>query len=321
MKRSIYLAALAALASTSAFAQSSVTVYGRLNATVERQKTGSNSIYALQNNASRIGFKGLEDLGGGLKAGFLIEHGFNVDTGAQSQTAFWARESNVYLQGTFGKVRLGNMGPTAAYFALADYISMHNHDTGTSSDAFYLYPGDARNMIAYTSPTFSGLQVEAQVGLGENQRPRTNVLAANYDAGPLHLGAGWVKQDKTKELGVRGLYELGAFTVGAYFIRNEFDVLGVTNKRNSYRVSGMYAIGEGEIHANVGWAGKIKSGGTTIANSDAMQYTIGYNHNLSKRTKVYGFYTAVNNKAAAAYNVGTPGADFSSLAVGIRHNF
>jgi predicted porin len=322
MKRSIALAALAALASTGAYAQSSVTIYGRLNTTVERQKTGDTSIYALQNNASRIGFKGLEDLGGGLKAGFLIEHGFSVDTGAQTQTAFWARESNVYLQGSFGKVRLGNMGPTAAYFATADYISMHNHDTGTSSDAFYLYPGDGRNMIAYTTPTFSGLQVEAQVGLGEGQRPRTNVLAANYDAGPLHLGAGWVKQEKTKELGLRGLYELGQITVGAYFIRNEFDAgAGAIAKRNAYRLSGMYAIGAGEIHANVGWAGKVKVGGTTISNSDAMQYTIGYNHNLSKRTKVYGFYTAVNNKDAASYNVGTPGADFSSIAVGIRHNF
>ena len=77
MKRSIFLAALATLTSGAALAQSSVTVYGRLNVSAERQKDGDTTINALQNNASRIGFKGTEDLGGGLKASFLLEHGFN----------------------------------------------------------------------------------------------------------------------------------------------------------------------------------------------------------------------------------------------------
>ncbi|HEV7913620.1 MAG TPA: porin, partial [Albitalea sp.] len=288
MKRSIFLAAMATIATTSAFAQSSVTVYGRLNATVERQKDGSTSIYALQNNASRIGFRGVEDLGGGLKAGFLIEHGFNVDTGAASGT-FWGRESNVYLQGGFGKLRLGNMGPTNAYFTTADYVSMHNHDTGTSSDAFYLYPGDATNMVAYTSPSFGGLVVDVQVGLGEGRVvagstvPRTNVVTANYDAGPLHAGASYLKQGGSKEYGLRGLYEMGDFTVGSYWARNEISLLGVTTKRDTFRVSGMYVVGASEFHANIGWAGKVKVGGTTLADSNATQWTFAYNYNLSKR--------------------------------------
>src|SRR5688572_24830126 len=82
MNRSIFLAALATLASTAAVAQSSITVYGRLNETVERQKAEDVSVWRLQNNASRIGFKGTEDLGGGLSAGFQIEHGFDADTGS-----------------------------------------------------------------------------------------------------------------------------------------------------------------------------------------------------------------------------------------------
>ena len=158
MKRSIFLAAVATLAAGSALAQSSVTVYGRLNVTAERFRANNTTTYVLNNNASRIGFKGTEDLGGGMKASFLIESGFSPDTGAASAT-FWGRESWVGLSGDFGKVRLGNMGPTNAYFTTADYISMHNHDTGTSEDKLYDYPGRATNMIAYTSPSFGGLVI------------------------------------------------------------------------------------------------------------------------------------------------------------------
>jgi len=333
MKRSLFLAAVATLAGTSALAQSSVTIYGRLNTTVERQKDGDTSITALQNNASRIGFKGSEDLGGGLKASFLLEHGFNVDTGGQTQSAFWGRESWVALEGGFGRVRLGNMGPTAAYFATADYISMHNHDTGTSSDAFYLYPGDARNMIAYNTPNFSGFTGELQYGLKETDAADTRgtlVLAGNYVGGPLHLGASYVsapsdtaaKTGKATEFGVRALYEMGPVTVGAYYIANkDDDGAGLELKRNAYRFSAMYAFGASELHANVGVAGKIKANGTTVDDSNATQFTLGYNYNLSKRTKVYGFYTQVDNKANAAYSVSALGNKFSSFAAGVRHNF
>lgn len=338
MKRSLLLAALATLTSGAALAQSSVTIYGRLNETVERQKDGDTTVNALQNNASRIGFKGTEDLGGGLKASFLLEHGFSPDTGSQSQSAFWARESWVALEGGFGRVRLGNMGPTAAYFATADYISMHNHDTGTSSDAFYLYPGDVRNTIAYNSPNFGGVTFDAQVGLAETTNPRkTIVLAANYVGGPLHLGASYVTapagpialgftgDDKHTEFGLRALYEMGPFTAGAYFVRNKLeDGSGNSATRNAYRLSGMYAMGAGEFHLNFGSAGAFKSSGATLVDK-ATQFTAGYNYNLSKRTKVYAFYTQVNNKGDAVtggdYYVSTPGTKFSSIAAGVRHNF
>ncbi|MEK8047156.1 porin [Ideonella margarita] len=317
MKKIFALTVLAASMAAPAFAQSSVTVYGRLNLTAERQKTDAGSVTNLTNNSSRIGFKGTEDLGGGLKAFFLIEHGFSPDTGAAAST-FWGRESNVGLEGAFGKVRLGNMGPTNAYFTTADYISMHNHDTGTSSDAFYAYPGNAKNMIAYTSPSLSGLVIDAQFGLKEASATKnTVVLTGNYDAGPLHLGGTYLTgPGEAKEFGLRGLYELGAITVGAYYIHNEADVASVTVKRDIYRVSGMYALGASEFHVNVGAAGKAKALGIAADGSSATQYTLGYNYNLSKRTKLYGYYTKVNDG-----NLGAYGGDFSSIAAGIRHNF
>lgn len=336
MKRSLLIAAVSTLAAGSALAQSSVTIYGRLNETVERQKDGSDSTTAVVNNASRIGFKGTEDLGGGLKAFFLIEHGFNADDGRQSSGAFWGRESNVGLtHATLGTLRLGNMGPTAAYFATADYISMHNHDTGTSSDAFYLYPGDARNTVAYKTPNFAGVEAEFQLGLREGGAPGGNVsntqtLAVNYVGGPLHLGFGYVNGPLTfdgttysdsREIGLRALVELGAFTFGTYYARNDLEDVGVDAKRDTFRVSGMFTTGPLELHANVGFAGKFKVNGASEDGTDAKQFTLGANYNLSKRTKVYGFYTKVDNKANAAYSVSADGNDFQSFAVGIRHNF
>ena len=320
MKRSIFLAAVATLAAGSALAQSSVTVYGRLNVTAERFRANNQTTFLMNDNQSRIGFKGSEDMGGGLKASFLIEHRFRADTGAQSGATFWGAESWVGLEGGFGKVRLGNFFVTDAYFTTADYISMHNHDTGTSSDAFYLYKGlPANNMISYTSPSMSGLVMSAQLGLSENtQRGRTYVVAANYDTGPLHLGASYelvgagLNGAKPKEYGLRALYELGDFTFGGYFIRNE-DAFGRNTTRNSVRGSVMYAMGPGELHFNYGKAYGVKGNG--VNNDDGSQFTFAYNYNLSKRTKAYTYYTRVNDDRRLY------GGNYGTFALGIRHNF
>ena len=91
------------------------------------------------------------------------------------------------------------------------------------------------------------------------------------------------------------------------------------------RVSAQYDIGAVELHGAVGLATEINGAGTAPgANEDegkAVQLTVGANYNLSKRTKVYAFATKVDNKANVGYMSGTDGADFSSLALGIRHNF
>ena len=131
MKKALVLTAIAATLAAPAFAQSSVTVYGRLNVTLESRKINGLTDKGVFNNSSRIGFKGVEDLGGGLKAGFQLEHGFNPATGAAGGT-FWGRQSEANLSGAFGMIRLGNF-TSEAYFATADYISMHNHDTGISA--------------------------------------------------------------------------------------------------------------------------------------------------------------------------------------------
>ena len=319
----VVLAVLAVAGSTAAMAQSSVTLYGRVNTTVERQKVGDVSTTGLFNNSSRFGFKGTEDLGGGLKAGFQLESGFNSDTGASSST-FFGRQSEVNLSGGFGMVRLGNFTPES-YYATADYVSMHNHDTGSSSDALYHDPvwfgnlGQA-NKISYRTPEFGGFWAEAAVQLHENnvtvgnQNKHGYDLAGNYASGPLALGAGYSQVGGAKQLGLRALYTLGQFTLGGYYQRNDQFSAGT---RNNFRLAGAYNLGASEFHLNVGRANSWSN----VADSAATQYTVGYNYNLSKRTKVYGYYTRVNNSAGADYNVTKSGDDFSSFAVGVRHNF
>ena len=334
----LLLATLAFLGTSAVFAQSSVTLYGRVNTTVERQKDGDDKVTGMFNNASRFGFKGTEDLGGGLKAGFQLESGFNSDNGSGSGWTHpasgmsFARQSEVNLSGGFGMIRLGNFVPES-YYASADYVSLHNHDTGSSSDVLYqdpvwfgtrYAPGSTnqglstRNKIGYRTPSFGGLTVDASMSLHEKDAaiPRKNGydLAANYNLGALALGAGYSKVGDNWQASLRGLYTFGQFTVGGYYQRNDEDVLGT---RNNFRLSGMYTLGASEFHVNVGHASKW----TNVSDSAATQWTLGYNYNLSKRTKVYGYYTRVNNDAGANYGVSAAGHDFSSVALGIRHNF
>jgi predicted porin len=327
-KKLALVAAMTAAFTSVAQAQSNITIYGRLNATVERLDLDGETSTEMLDNSSRIGFKGTEDIGNGLKAHFVLEHGFDVDTGDADDT-FWAREATVGLSGSFGTVRLGNMSASEAYYATADYVSMHNHDTGTSSDAFYAYnfslaTGRLQNAVAYTSPVISGFRFDAQVTEdGDLDEGRRIALAANYDAGPLHLGAGFEDFNEVQSFAVRALYEMGAITLGGYIEQDSGDIdLGggvvIDAGRLNVRVAAMYAMGASEFHANYGNAGELDD----IDDSGAQQYTLGYNYNLSKRTKVYGYYTSIQSDGAfGAALYGRGAEDFSSFAVGIRHNF
>lgn len=310
IKRTIALAVLATLASGAAFAQSSVTLYGRLNVTAERQKfIDTKADYTLENNSSFLGLKGQEDLGGGLKAGFILESGLNPTTGTANST-FWNRQSEVNLSSAkLGMVRIGSFDAESA-LATADWVSMHNHDTGWSSDALYSYDSTFKqNKIAYRTPEFvKGLSLEVATAERTTSTQRPVDLAANYDLGALKIGAGYSRANDAKQFAARATYEIGAFTFGGYVQRATTEAY-TTKSQNIYRLAGMYALGASEFHANVGYATK---GGA--ANSKANQATLAYNYNLSKRTKVYGFMTRLDYTANS-------GVDFTSYAVGVRHLF
>ncbi|MFM8898555.1 MAG: porin [Burkholderiales bacterium] len=314
MKRSLGLIALAAVASTSALAQSNVTLYGRINTTVENQKAGTASaVTVLANNSSRWGLKGSEDLGGGLKAGFALESGFASDTGTSSQAGkIFGRRAEVNLSGGFGTVRMGTYNETAFDFT-DDYTDNHNHGTGSSANAFWGGFGRLNNAVGYISPSLGGVTLYANVQLKETKAAGAKDIidiAADYAAGNFGLGAGYVKRGDGNLVAVRANYAVGGFGIAGYVASDED--LSYAKKATQVRLSASYTVGASEFHVNVGQIGKRKD----VADSKATQATIGYNHNLSKRTKAYAFVTKVDDGKAAVY-----GGDFRSVGLGIRHNF
>lgn len=343
----VMLAVLAVCGTSAAMAQSSVNVYGRINTTVESQKTGGTSTSVMNSNSSYLGFRGTEDLGNGLKAGFQLEGNFGSDNGAGFN---FQRHSEVNLSGSFGTVRLGKFN-VGSYLATADYISMHNHDTGTSADALYAYVFPEGNQISYRSPDFGGVTAEFNYGFGEKAN-RTSSLpgvdltpvlgtasvtgehkgafdaALNYNNGPLGLGLGYTQAKtetatfdlKEQQLGLRASYTINSLTLGAYYQYYKADADVVDTKRHAYRLAAMYTLGASEFHANVGRAQSYK-GDLDGSKTSATQWTLGYNYNLSKRTKVYGYFTKINNGDDAAYGVTNAGDNFRSIAVGVRHLF
>jgi len=336
----VMLAVLAVCGTSAAMAQSSVNVYGRINTTVESQKTGDTSTSVMNSNSSYLGFRGTEDLGNGLKAGFQLEGNFGSDNGAGFN---FQRHSEVNLSGNFGTVRLGKFN-VGSYLATADYISMHNHDTGTSADALYAYVFPEGNQISYRSPEFSGVTAEFNYGFGEKATrnaglPGTGITgtgehkgafdaALNYNNGPLGLGLGYTQAKtndagdslKEQQLGLRASYTINSLTLGAYYQYYKADADVFDTKRHAYRLAAMYTLGASEFHANVGRAQSYK-GDLDGTKTSATQWTLGYNYNLSKRTKVYGYFTKINNGDDAAYGVTNAGDNFRSIAVGVRHLF
>jgi len=322
MKKIALVAALAAVTAAPAFAQSSVTLWGRLNTSLESEKIGNaDRISKMENNGSRLGLRGTEDLGGGLKAAFNLEHGLNSDTGAtqtfgSSATTFWSRQANVELSGGFGTIRLGSWFPDS-YFSTVDRTSNHNHDTGTSSDALFSSFGFnyRTNKIGYFSPVMEGFSFIASAHAGEGTAgdARAFDLSGNYEANGLHVGLTYARADtvaKRTAFGVEADYAFGPVLVTGYYQREE--VAGFRS-RDIARVSAMYTVGQSEFHFNIGGT---KSGADgTFKTAGASQWTLGYNYNLSKRTKVYVFYTDVDQKLP------NKGGDFDSFAVGVRHNF
>jgi len=311
LHRIVLATTLSLAAAGSAWAQSSLTLYGRLNVTAESIDANGTKTRQLVDNASRLGFKGTEDLGGGLKANFILEHRFGTDTGLPSPAGFWAGQAEVNLSGGFGTVRLGRFS-SDAYFATADWIGFHNHDTGNSADGLYAYLGRDTNKVAYLSPEFvKGLTVGASVSLGEGApRLRNDDGSLSYTAGPLSLGFGYESANASKQFAARVAYELGSVLLGAYVQSHDDATLG---KRLIWRLAGMLTAGASEFHASLGQAGEYDK----LKNSDARQIVLAYNYNLSKRTKAYGFYSKVDDeKGVSAY-----GGDFSAFGLGVRHNF
>ena len=363
MKKSLIALAVLA-ASGAAMAQSSVTLYGVLDTGLTYSK-GEESVYGMThlggNVNSRLGFRGVEDLGNGLKATFNLEAGMGVDDGnnymdKDSNGMAFRRTSTVGLQGSFGEVRLGRM-LTSSYLAVSRYDAFGDTGIGGSLAWKRAYPSRAENAISYTSPSFSGFKFGGEYGFGEKEDARTSRyigVGAMYDNGPLSLGLGFDRinnvgytaanptalppvafnagKDHTSwQLG--GAYNFGVAKLLSFYKQSSEKTIANSNK-DKFKTFGL------GVTAPVGAAGEVKvaynhyrlspDAGDTLK---ADQLSLGYVHNLSKRTALYGTYAYIKNKNKDGDNLGLElngamdGAGLSDsgaqhgLQVGIRHAF
>ena len=346
MKKSLLALAVLA-ASGAAMAQSSVTLYGVADAGVTYLNGDKNwsGVTSGNNLGSRIGFRGVEDLGGGLKANFRLEAGLNLDNGdgasgyagakAGDGLAF-KRQSTVGLEGGFGEVRLGRE-TTAAFNATGRYDVFGFVGIGQSrlwADGGVLDTGaydKARttnqrvsNAVTYVSPNFSGFKAAVNYGFGEvagaNSDRQYLGAGVTYDNGPISVGLGLERLNKDTATNsgkinvwsLGGSYDLGVAKILAGYRDSKAERLTGDDKTKGYMLAVTAPVGPGLVRAAYNRYEYTPAGGAKLK---ADQFAVGYVYGLSKRTSLYGTYAFLSNKD---YNGTTKsGAVISSLASGV----
>lgn len=331
MKKSAIVPAVLALVSGGALAQSTVSIYGIVDAGLVRERGGpagaATNISSGIASGSRIGFKGKEDLGGGLSAIFTIENGFNADTGTAGQgNLLFGRQAFVGLSGSFGSVTLGRQY-TPYYKTLRDIgdpfgaVSL----AGRSGNLFVTNTR-TNNMVEYLSPVFAGLRVDLAWGAGEvpgdSTRSRQLGGSVGYAGGPLTLQVAHHRienataTDTTRNTLVSGNYKFARAVAYASFALNRGP--GAADSRDM--LAGVSVpVGPHKLLFS-----HVRHDDQAAANMDASQWGIGYHVPLSKRTDIYAAYAVIRNRNGAAFRVGNAtdtGSGDKAFNLGVRHNF
>jgi predicted porin len=346
MKKSlIALAALTAFAGA-ASAQSSVTLFGVLDAGVGSVKTGSTSVKKQGtngNNPSRFGLRGTEDLGNGLSANFWLEAGIAPDTGASATTGkLFDRRATVGLAGAFGEVRLGRdtlavwnnevqfdpFGSTGVG-QISNLVGVLGTTVTTNATAVTTDNKRADNQVAYYLPgNLGGVYGQLQYSFREGG---TNTGGTN-GARLGYKGFGFDGAVAVNNIDVDGgdyrIVDAGAsydFNVvkltGQYIQIKLKPTAGGQTKQKLWQLGAVVPVSA---------AGALKATYAKVSDAaQARQLAVGYQHDLSKRTALYATYAQIKNKDAnAAFVVnGAPAATAgllqksSGYEFGIRHNF
>lgn len=346
-KTSRSVAAALALAAPAAFAQGSVTIYGTLDAGLQYSDTGvpgAGSIKSLSSGnqyANRLGFRGSEDLGGGMHAVFNLEHGLDLDTGA-AQTlgtgAFWARRAHVGLKGSFGEVLLGRDYTPGFWFVFLTDRNLYGLP-GTVSIASQLSDARANNGIFYTTPSFSGLSGRLAVAAGEGVTGKFYGGSVEYRNGGLFATAAVQRRDtfatatapagSLDQHGIGTNYRFGNYAVNAaYWATDPVDgAAGSLAETQAFWVGASATFGVHVVYAQVAKTSLDFVGGST---GRAVTWGLSYNYLLSKSTSLYASYGGVSNDAHArlALTTGTEriggavaGADPKALVAGLLVKF
>lgn len=324
-----------------AHAQTNVQIYGVMDAAIALEDTGApgearrTTISSGNQSSSRLGFRGTEDLGNGLKAMFNIEAGVSLDTGATDSQTF-GRRAVVGLQGSFGTLTIGReYSPIAAIAAATDINGQGLYGSNLSAFGSNRLTRRLSNSVNYKSDALSGFVVNAAYASGEKSvDPSGDLIGASleYRSGGLYLGAGYhaierLASSDDKEMGFGAGYKFGDFELKGNYLEADLEgapgAAGVEYRNANLGAS--YAVGANKFFLNLQQQ-KLNNGarGNTVA--------LSYTRSLSKRTNIYTTWAQLRNNGRAVFGINAssnnvtppasaPGADPSVFTVGLRHTF
>jgi predicted porin len=342
-KKLIALAVAGACVAPTVMAQTAnpVTLYGRIFVTVESveanggtaaQDANTGNRLRMVDQASYLGVRGSEDLGGGLKAVFQLETGFDPQ---QTQASYATRNSMVGIQGGWGTLAMGRwdtpmkMSMTAVDpwgDLTAGDITGANLDQGNFSRR-------SNNQVLYWSPNWSGFQVKMGYIPNEAKNNALNPsqlgVSLVYSKGPVYLayayedhkdgidanGAGTAANYKEEGNAVAGRFTMGNLRLSGHY--GEYKKTNLP-KDKSYMIGADYAMGKHMLLASYQNA--------EAGAADCDMYSVGYKYDWTKRTFFVASYTEVDNSNGMNCNFGTGsfgsvGQDLKGFGLGIRHLF
>lgn len=344
-------AAIAAAFSGQAHAQSNVTIYGIVDSGIEMINHASTAggvsrISSGNLSGSRIGFRGTEDLGGGLKAVFVLESGYSVDTGASLQSnRLFGRQSYVGLRGEWGALMVGRQNSL-----MLDWMSKYNTmDNATWSSKVHdgAFSDRIDNAIKYVGK-FGAFEGAAYYSTGYNTYPAANankgeladttVVGRQYGFGGQYKSGGFkagivydqkngqslaTRADTDKHLTFGASYKIGATEIlGGYLIRRQNTAPASSIRTDlswigaKYRVSAPLELSASLYHTDV-----------KRSNQDPTSIITMVRYSLSKRTDLYLINSYVWNKNGSNLGVNgfgsdiAPGSNQFGTMAGIRHTF
>jgi len=343
------IANAALLACGLASAQSSVTLFGIADVNVgyvNKDAAGKShtGLGAHGRSTSRLGLRGTEDLGGGLKAGFWLEGQIDPDTGGSGFN--FRRRSIVKLEGDFGELRFGR-DLVPSFSALGGYDIWNSTGVGFFRALTQTWGGTGSddngvrsdNLIVYNTPNFNGFT--ASLGYAFDEKTSGSIKEGRYIGGFMRYANGPVSVTVTgaqrittlggietdrDTYGIGGSYDLGVVKLGAIFQNVTYKPDGLSKlKFDSYALNGAIPVG-GNGAVNLSYALYDQK----AIDSKSHHFAAGYDYNLSKRTTLYGIVAFMKNNDAAALgltanNVYTGAAEAdktqAGMQVGIRHSF